>query len=273
MREIKIARKRLFLGLALGALFLAAGFVLGFWYLSTTNARRVINEVFVAAGWIALFLLVCGLAGIVVLAVSLFNSRSLGILRPFAFRMLNFVYPFAVSLAKVLHFDQNLVKRSYIEVHNQATRFSLQDKEIKRMMILAPHCLQKSDCPHKITIDINNCRRCGRCSINGLIHLADIFNAELAVVTGGTLAREVIVKHRSEAVVAIACERDLISGIQDVMPLTVIGVLNERPNGPCHDTTVILSEVEGALCDMLGKISHRNDEEGRFLPKAGVNCK
>lgn len=252
MGAIKV-RKRLFLGLSLGALLLAGVLLFGFWYVSAAHSTVFLNKSLVIAGWAVVILLVSGLAGIVLMIVSLFSSRSLGIFRSFAFRVLNFVYPLALGLSKALHLDPDLVRRSYVEVHNQATRFSINGKTMSKIMILAPHCLQKSDCPHKITIDINNCKKCGDCPIAGLIRLTESFGAVLAVATGGTLAREEILKYQPEAVVAIACERDLISGIQDVMPLTVIGVLNERPNGPCHNTRVNFGEVERALSNLFLK--------------------
>jgi len=64
------------------------------------------------------------------------------------------------------------------------------------------------------------------------------------VVTGGTLARQTVKQIRPLAVLAIACERDLTSGIQDVYPLPAVGVLNIRPNGPCYNTKVDITEVE-----------------------------
>lgn len=246
-------KKRIFLGLALGALVLVGLLLLGLWYLSSTEASVVLRKSLVAAGSIGIIILVLGLAGVAVLAVSLFRTKSLGALRPFAFRMLNLTYPFALGLAKILSLDRDLVRRSYVEVHNQATKVSLPDSNIRKAMILAPHCLQKSDCPYKITLDIGNCKRCGDCPIDGLIGVAERFKAKLAVVTGGTLAREIVVRLRPDAVVAIACERDLISGIQDVVPLTVIGVLNERPCGPCVNTEVDFSEVEAALGNLLAE--------------------
>ena len=74
---------------------------------------------------------------------------------------------------------------------------------------------------------------------------------KVAVVTGGTLARSVFITLRAQAVLAIACERDLTSGIQDTYPLPVVGVLNERPEGPCFNTTVDLAKVEAALKNFL----------------------
>ncbi len=54
-------------------------------------------------------------------------------------------------------------------------------------------------------------------------------------------------QNRPRMIIAIACERDLASGIQDTYPLPVYGVLNDRPNGPCLDTQVSLIDVENAL--------------------------
>ena len=252
MLEVRV-KKRIFLGLALGALLLAGALLSIFWYLSSTGAYALLYRSLTAAGWAAVFVVICVLAGIALMIASLFSSKSLGILSPFAFKMIDFAYPLALGLAKALRFDTDLVRRSYVEVHNQATKFCIAEKQIEKIMILAPHCLQKSECPHKITIDINNCKRCGKCPVDGLISVADVFGAKLSIATGGTLARDVVIKYRPDAVVAIACERDLISGIQDVMPLTVLGVLNQRPNGPCHNTKVSFSQVEGALRNLLGK--------------------
>jgi uncharacterized protein len=48
-------------------------------------------------------------------------------------------------------------------------------------------------------------------------------------------------------IIAVACERDLASGIQDTHPLPVYGILNSRPFGPCLDTDVALDKVEWAI--------------------------
>ncbi len=81
-------------------------------------------------------------------------------------------------------------------------------------MLLAPHCLQESECPYKVTASPDNCRRCGKCQIPALRDLAREYQADLRLVTGGTLARQAIKDFQPEGVIAIACERDLTSGIQ-----------------------------------------------------------
>ena len=77
--------------------------------------------------------------------------------------------------------------------------------------------------------------------------LSDELGFTFFVATGGTLARQIAKKIRPQAVLAIACERDLMSGIQDVYPLPAVGVLNIRPNGPCNNTRVDMDEVRRVL--------------------------
>jgi hypothetical protein len=102
-----------------------------------------------------------------------------------------------------------------------------------------------------VTGGIEKCVRCGRCDIKGLAELAEKFAIDISVATGGTLARKVIVEKRPKLVIAVACERDLTSGIKDCYPLPVIGILNDRPNGPCFNTAVDVAKIEQALTSVL----------------------
>ena len=70
---------------------------------------------------------------------------------------------------------------------------------------------------------------------------------KLVVASGGTFARKLAKEFQPKAIVAIACERDLTSGIRDMKNIPVVGVLNERPNGPCYNTTVQLCKVRQAI--------------------------
>ena len=74
---------------------------------------------------------------------------------------------------------------------------------------------------------------------------------QLAVVTGGTLARKKVLELKPQAIVAVACERDLSSGLQDVYPLPAFGILNERPHGPCVDTKVSLERLRAAVLSFI----------------------
>ena len=125
----------------------------------------------------------------------------------------------------------------------------------KKILLLLPHCLQLNECNIRLTYNVYNCKGCGRCEIKDLIQIADENHLELFVATGGSLARRIINEIKPEAVVAIACENDLSSGIVDTYPLPVLGITNERPFGPCLNTSVDLAKVKEAI-EFFGKTNY-----------------
>src|SRR5438477_125914 len=67
----------------------------------------------------------------------------------------------------------------------------------------------------------------------------------LAAVLPGQPARRVIRERRPRAVVAVACERDMTTGLRDVAgKLPVLGLTMRLPNGPCRDAMVDLDVME-----------------------------
>ena len=56
-----------------------------------------------------------------------------------------------------------------------------------------------------------------------------------------------VADYKPKAIVAIACERDLTEGILDTSPISVLGILNIRPEGPCKNTRVDLNKVLNAI--------------------------
>ena len=119
-----------------------------------------------------------------------------------------------------------------------------------KICILLPHCLQNYDCTHRITSVVDNCRFCGKCSIGEILNLGNIDSLDIKVATGGTLARKHLKDSRPDCVIAVACERDLVSGICDAFPMPVYGVFNEKPNGPCVSTDVDVDEIKKVLNEL-----------------------
>ena len=161
------------------------------------------------------------------------------------------LFPFMILMGKLVGVSKERVQQSFIELNNHLVRSNNHRSRPDKLLILLPHCIQDFDCQIKITGNIKNCKGCGKCEIKDLIELSDQYQVKIAVATGGTLARRIIVENRPEAIVAVACELDLTSGIQDSYPIPVIGILNERPNGPCINTKVDIRKVKDALLDFL----------------------
>lgn len=96
--------------------------------------------------------------------------------------------------------------------------------------------------------------RClGKEGMQGVMQLAARYGVPLFVAARGRYAREMIRRKRPRAVVAVACERDLVSGIHDVASrLPVLGTTIGLPEGPCKNTTVNLVSLEERIRTFLG---------------------
>ena len=114
-----------------------------------------------------------------------------------------------------------------------------------------PHCIQFDNCKIKVTRNVRNCVGCGRCEIGGLLSLSDEFGIILFISTGGTVARRKVYEERPDAVIAVACERDLTSGVQDAYPLPVYAIINKRPHGYCMETGVAIGDVRQAIRELV----------------------
>ncbi len=162
--------------------------------------------------------------------------------------------PIAIFLAGIFKTKKDLIRKFYIDFNNIMVKASGRKYSPENVLILLPHCLQNSDCGYKITNTTDNCKRCGRCSIGDIVEIARSRKVEVRVVTGGTAARNIVKKLRPRLILSVACERDLTSGIIDVGKIPVIGLINERPNGPCYNTCVNTDNLRVYLDEILEDI-------------------
>lgn len=160
---------------------------------------------------------------------------------------LRFIAPISLFIGAQTGVSKDLLRGFFIEICNIIANSSGKRYNPEEILVLLPHCLQNNECTCRITNDINNCRECGRCDIGKLKALSREYKVSFAAVTGGTAARNLVRSCNPKALVSVACERDLYSGIMDVFPIPVYGVLNERPNGPCNNTRVDVAKVEEYL--------------------------
>lgn len=241
-------RKRLFVGL-LGLSVLGAGALLaGIWFLAVNPSRTLFDQILlislagllVGGTVIAAF----GIGGIV---LTILYSKDITAFHGPMRIAVNLFFPIVLVIGKIFHIDSEKIKSSFVEVNNDLVRSRALKLKPAQILLLVPHCLQNSDCPHKITVNIDNCHRCGKCPVNDLLELRDSCGIKVGMATGGTLARKYVQEYKPRAIVAIACERDLTSGIQDTNPIPVLGVLNERPFGPCFNTSIKIPDVEEAV--------------------------
>lgn len=157
------------------------------------------------------------------------------------------IFPILSNIAQFIGISKDEIRKIFIKINNAYIYSNKYKINSKDLIILIPHCIQNHSCKLKVTNNIDNCKKCGICKINDLLKLKEKYNTKIFVATGGTLARKIIVDNKPKAVIAVACERDLTSGVREVNKIPVLGVFNARPNGPCVDTDINIKEIEDAI--------------------------
>ncbi|MFA5110421.1 MAG: DUF116 domain-containing protein [Desulfobaccales bacterium] len=244
-------QKRIFLGL-LALTSLLFTLILGvFWYVPYVGLTSINPHLPLILGIIfgILLLLVVGI--LVMLALTVVLGRDLFFSRKLRGLVIKLLLPLMSGVGKLCGVSKEKVRRSFIEINNQLVLAQHVRTTPDKLLLLMPHCLQFHECQFRITGSTVHCKRCGKCPITGLVDLSEKYHVGLAVATGGTLARRIVVERRPRLIIAVACERDLSSGIQDSYPLPIFGIINQRPHGPCYDTLVNLAQVEEALKTFL----------------------
>jgi hypothetical protein len=147
----------------------------------------------------------------------------------FVQKTLNFLLPVTIHLGGRFGVSRDRMSNSFIKVSNALVRSARINTDRGPLMVLLPRCL--------VTPVRNSIQR-----------LCDRYQCLVFTVPGGELARQLIRDHNPSRIIAVACERDLVSGIQDVAPvIPTYAVPNCRPEGPCKNTIVDLKLIEEAL--------------------------
>lgn len=241
------AKKRIYIGLLAASLMMVLLIAIIGYYLISNRDIILSQILLISITVIAAVLFMILLFGIIAVVIIIIRARRIPSLETLGQRVNELLFPLALFTGRLFGINREKILQSYIAVNNYLVGLKELHLRGNQVLILVPHCLQDADCPHKITMDISNCKGCGKCDIAGLKKLAEDNHAILRVATGGTLARKVVIDTRPRGVIAVACERDLSLGIHDMGNIPVLGVLNCRPNGPCFNTGVNLEEVEKAL--------------------------
>jgi len=225
--------KRLFLGLSILTIFLLTIGMLFIWYLiepriSQLNYNVARYSKFIILGLISIFFVI-----FLQTVLSIIFHRNLLIRIKNKNFSITFLTPFILALGKKIGISYDRIGNSFIKVSNSlilTTRWKISRSKI---LILLPRCLRR---PIQKQI----------------ISIAEKYRCLIFTVPGGELARKIIAEQKPSAVIGVACERDLLSGIRDVQHIPVIGIPNQRPEGPCKNTTVDYQKIEDAVKFFLG---------------------
>jgi len=236
----------LLITLAIVSFFLAGVFSIDF--LQFDLLSQVSVTIIALALLVLTLILLLGTVGII---LTMKLNRPIKILYLPTKLVMSYCLPVIIQTVSVLGLDKEKVQNSFVQISNKLIDPEDLTVNPDDILILMPHCIQRADCSYRVTSDLDNCQRCGNCQVDPIIALQEKYGVHVSFATGGTLARKIIKEIRPKAIIAVACERDLSSGIQDVYPLPVIGVINLRPNGPCYNTKVELDKLESAVKKLL----------------------
>jgi hypothetical protein len=118
------------------------------------------------------------------------------------------------------------VENAAVKVYNSLAMMRGRKVGQGELLVLIPRCLSKG-------------------TLDGVLGIAGQYGVPVFVATRGQLARRVIRERRPRAVVAVACERDMVSGLHDVAgKIPVLGLTMTLPSGPCKDAALDLGQFE-----------------------------
>lgn len=149
--------------------------------------------------------------------------------------LLAVLMPRLERLGVALGYSRDRVGNSMLQVYNSlAAARSRPGVRPEELLVLLPRCLSKN-------------------AMQGAMEISGRYGVPLFVASRGRYARQMIALRRPKRVVAVACERDLVSGIGDVAgKLPVLGTTLGLPDGPCKNTEVELPMLEEQIRNFLG---------------------
>ncbi len=225
-----------FLSLASGVLFVSMALLLLGWFMVKPRFDQIDPSFSRVAGW----LLIGFIIGFI---LALFFEGTLLIKRgrsllPYVWieKLFLSLLPKTIWLGGRLGISKDRVGNSFIKMHNFLTRSYVSRRRGGRVLVLLPRCLKK-EARQQLTSRLSG------------------DNYKVYTAAGGEEARKAISQYRPASILAIACERDLMSGIKDVADrIPVIAIPNKRPEGPCKNTEFSIPELEEALKVLINPI-------------------
>lgn len=148
---------------------------------------------------------------------------------------IEWVYPAVYTIAGMFKISRDRVVHSLLKINN-ALIYATKKKFISNnLLVLLPRCLDR-ETREKVTA------------------LTQSYGCTVFTATGGQSARQMVKKVKPDAIIGVACERDLVAGMSDSSHyVPVIAITNKRPNGPCKDTFIDVEEFERAVKFLLKK--------------------
>ncbi|MDH5680454.1 MAG: DUF116 domain-containing protein [Spirochaetota bacterium] len=223
--EVDSAQK-VFLLFALGVNVIVNLMMFGLLYFITPRLGQFHESLPVIALVVFSFISVYFIFWYIVLLITSYTGRKLYFLGRGNRFLLGFLLDKVFVLGDLLKYNKDKLGNSFVKVANNFTMGTKKASGKERLLLLLPRCLTKE-------------------SYQTIRSVSKEYNIEMAVCTGGEIARKKIKEYRPTAVIGVACERDLVSGIKDVGgKVSVLGLPNIRPEGPCKNTFIDINRLK-----------------------------
>lgn len=162
------------------------------------------------------------------------------------------LFDFFSSVSKHCGISKDRLGYSLIEISNELTRLRMRKGSNGRLLVLSPRCLDRD-------------------SADQIRALSSEYDCDFYMAPSGAQARQKVAQTKPAAIIGIACERDLITGIRDVgYYFPVLGITNKRPIGPCKGAFIDMNELRAGI----DAFRNRYDlgDSGKAEPEAHVEA-
>jgi len=229
-KEVEIDEKlSTFLMLAAGAVLIFIACLQLAWYLTKPRIEQLSPLLSSLIEWSALGLAVVLLILVALETMLLLKFRKSLFPYTWAEKFLLSLLSKSMWLGEKVGISKDRVGNSFIKAHNLMVKSHAKELKADVLLILLPRCLEKE-------------------TKREVVERANGRAVHVVTAAGGEEARKAIRQYRPSLILAIACERDLISGIRDVAEkIPVLAIPNKRPEGPCKNTHLHLADLDDAL--------------------------
>jgi len=219
--------------------------IIGFTYMVSPRLASWHSLLPVAAWAIAIIIVLVTIMWMIQIILTAVTGKNfLFLANPLKY-LFDIVFAGSFKISKFLGVSKDRLGNSFVKSYNEMSRAIKKHGSDERLLILLPRCLTKEQ-------------------LKEITSLKERYPVEIHVVSGGELARRKIKESRPTAVIGVACERDLVSGIRDVGgKISLIGIPNKRPDGPCQNTVIEIKELIDAIEFYVGppaKQGERSEE-------------
>jgi hypothetical protein len=148
---------------------------------------------------------------------------------------IEWIYPVVYKIASIFKISKDRIGHSLVKVNNSLIYTTKKQFKASNLLVLLPRCLDKE-------------------TRTKVVGITEKYGCGVFTATGGSSARQMLKKVRPDAIIGVACERDLVAGMTDSPHhIPVLAIANKRPLGPCKDTVIDVEEFEKAVRFLLKK--------------------